>query len=219
MLHRIAERDGSDIREHVKQIRSPSPDASALDASTGSRKALLLLSFAVLLAWALPTLGSALSGRTSGQPITGDLAQGSASPASPLTVAEQRVAAHPSDIAARLALAWAYSNAANIKGAVQQYVAVLNLDPANPAANAQLGLVLSILGRSKSGLAHVERALATDPKYPEALYVKGYILLRGLGRNRAAVAPLEEYLKVAPLGTERDLVKQLLDAARAPRAH
>jgi len=218
VLHRIAERDGSDIREHVKEIRSPAPGLGAQQAASSSRKAFVLLSIAVVLAWAVPTLGSALGARTPGQPITGDLAQSSPSPADALTAEEQQVAAHPDDIAARLALARAYSGAANITGAVRQYVAVLNRDPASPEANAQLGLVLSILGRSKSGLAHVERALVTDPTYPEALYIKGYILLRGLGRSRPAVAPLEEYLKVAPFGAERSSVKALLAAARASGA-
>jgi hypothetical protein len=54
-----------------------------------------------------------------------------------------------------------------------------------------------------------------DATYPEALYEKGLILLRGLQRPIDAVAPLTAYLSAAPDGAHRAAVDAMLDEIQA----
>jgi hypothetical protein len=61
----------------------------------------------------------------------------------------------------------------------------------------------------------VDRALATAPGYPEALFIRGWILLEGLDRPAAAIDSLERYLDAAPFGAERDRAEELIAQARA----
>lgn len=122
--------------------------------------------------------------------------------------------AHPKDVAARLDLAYPYLDVGQIPQAIDQYVAALRLDPENAEAHANLGLLLFLAGRPRVGLSQVDEALSVDPTYPEALYIKGLILLKGLGRERQAASVLEKYLQLAPFGGERDLVERLLQQVR-----
>jgi hypothetical protein len=46
------------------------------------------------------------------------------------------------------------------------------------------------------------------------LYIKGLILLKGLGRERQAASVFERYLQRAPFGGERDFVERLLQRVR-----
>jgi tetratricopeptide (TPR) repeat protein len=131
----------------------------------------------------------------------------------PLSFFEQRVAEHPTDVAARLDLAQRYLEAGDARAAVAQYLMVLNLDPGNPEAQANLGFILYRAGRAEDGLRAVERALAPDPTYPEALYFKGVILLRGLGRPEEAADAFRSYLTAAPFGSHRAEVQSLLSEA------
>jgi len=100
--------------------------------------------------------------------------------------------------------------AGDAKSAVTQYLAVLALDPRNAEAQANLGFVLYEAGRPEDGLRAVEQALVVDPNYPEALYFKGVILLRGLHRPTEAAVALRAYLAAAPFGSHRAEVESLL---------
>jgi tetratricopeptide (TPR) repeat protein len=60
----------------------------------------------------------------------------------------------------------------------------------------------------------VERALEIDPSYAEALYVKGVILLNGLGRPEEAAAAFRAYLREAPFGSHREEVERLLERSK-----
>jgi tetratricopeptide (TPR) repeat protein len=95
---------------------------------------------------------------------------------------------------------------------------VLRLQPSNVEAKTRLGLLLFRAGLPEPGLRSVEQALATDPRYPEALYARGVILFMGMGQPKAAVPSLRAYLQVAPYGAHRDLVEQLLRLAATPGA-
>jgi hypothetical protein len=61
----------------------------------------------------------------------------------------------------------------------------------------------------------VDRVLAAHPNYPEALYVRGLILLMGLRQPEAAERDLTAYLAVAPSGAYRTAVETLLVLARS----
>jgi tetratricopeptide (TPR) repeat protein len=133
----------------------------------------------------------------------------------PLSVFEQRVRDHPGDVAARLDLGRRYLDAGKLREATDQYLAAQKLDPGNVDANTSLSLLLLRAGLVSPALRAVNRALATDARYPEALYAKGLIELMGVQDPRAAVKSLEAYLDAAPFGSHRDTVEQLLQFAKS----
>ncbi len=154
-------------------------------------------------------------GERRGLVFTGDLTGNDATASSdPLAFFRDRVARNPDDVAARLDLAHRYLDANRARKAVDQYLAAVRLDPDNAEANAHLGLLLHLSGRPGRGLRLVERALEVDPRYPEALFFKGLILLKGLDRPGPAVDALAAYLEAAPYGSERAAARRLLDEAR-----
>ena len=101
---------------------------------------------------------------------------------------EERVEAQPDDLAARLDLAHRYLDAGMTVDSLAQYEAALKLNPGNAEANAHVGIILYLADRPKEALASVNRSLRVDAGYPEALFSRGLILLRGLHRPREAVS-------------------------------
>jgi len=129
---------------------------------------------------------------------------------------EQRVADHPNDVAARLDLGRRYLDAQRFDDALEQYTKVLELDPDDAEAFAQIALILLIGDRPDEALDTVDRALEIAPDYPEALFYRGVILLDDrIDHAEQAIAALERYLEVAPFGAERDDAQDLIDEARA----
>jgi cytochrome c-type biogenesis protein CcmH/NrfG len=154
--------------------------------------------------------------------VTGIARNAEPAPASPLADAndpfaffERRVREHPHDLAARLDLGQRYLDAMRVKDALVQYRAALALDPEDAEANAKVGLVLFLADRPRMALTWVDRALGTAPDYPEAHFIRGWILLDGLDRPEEAVVSLQRYLRLAPFGAERANARRLL--ARAER--
>jgi cytochrome c-type biogenesis protein CcmH/NrfG len=178
----------------------------------------------------------AVSSRTAGQAITGDSvpgasavagATGSAPASQPghksptpgqlaaVAAAEAQVRQNPKNVNAHLALAEAYTAAGASQLAAVEYLAVLRLDPANAEANTSLALLAFDVGRAQQAKAMVDRVLAVNPKYPEALYLRGVINLMGLRRPQAAARDFSTYLAVAPYGSHRTAAVTLLAVARS----
>jgi tetratricopeptide (TPR) repeat protein len=164
---------------------------------------------AIVVGIAVPLLAKAVGSRAPQQAITGDSNLGGGQGSS-LAFFKKRVRDHPNDAAARLDLAERYVNAGLTGLAVAQFTAAIELDPQDVEANTGLALVLYGQGRAADGLVTVNRALAVDPTYPEALYAKGLILLDGLHHPRAAAVALRAYMAAAPFGAHRTQVEQLL---------
>jgi cytochrome c-type biogenesis protein CcmI len=173
-----------------------------------SPRAAVLGGLAVAVVVAL-LLVAAIAPRDSSQTITGDTGIGGSSVTS-LAYFKQRVQKHPQDVAARLDLAQRYRDAGMTGLASLQYTEAIHLDPTNAEALTGMAFVLFDSGRSREALGEVQRALAVDATYPEALYEKGLILLRGLDRPAEAAAPLTAYLSAAPDGAYRAAVQAML---------
>lgn len=135
----------------------------------------------------------------------------------PFAFFERRVRDHPNDLAARLDLAHRYLDADRIEEALDEYAVALELDPDDAEAHAHIGLIL-YASRPQAALASVDRALETAPNYPEALFIRGAILLRGLDRPKEAIEAFEAYLAAAPFGQERGTAQQLIAEAEAALA-
>ncbi len=136
-----------------------------------------------------------------------------ASAEDPLAFFEQRVEDHPDDLAARLDLAHRYLDAGMIEESLGEYAVALELDPDDAEAHAHVGIILYLSERPREALDSVDRSLSTDPGYPEALFIRGLILLRGLDRPEPAIAALERYLDAAPFGAERGNAEELIAEA------
>jgi len=128
---------------------------------------------------------------------------------------QERVKAHPNDVAARLDLAHRYLDAGMLPQAAAEYRRALALDPNDADALAHIGFILHLSGASANGLASERKALAVDPTYADALFYEGLILLHGLNRPAGAIAPLAAYLKAAPSGSEGPEARRLLAEARS----
>jgi hypothetical protein len=134
----------------------------------------------------------------------------------PLAFFEQRVKDQPDDLAARLDLAHRYLDAGMIEESLAEYAVALELDPDDAEAHAHVGIILYLSDRPLEALDAVDRALATDPGYPEALFFRGVILLRGLDRPQEAIVAFERYLDAAPFGAQRGSAQEMI--AEAERA-
>ena len=213
VLRAIRVRGGaSGFSSELSAIRAPSSGDGAGGVSTKlSRLAPGLLAAGLVVSVTVPVLAGSITGRSPDAPITGS-GPGTGTQ-SALAFFEQRVRAHPADVAARLDLAQRSLESGDARGAIQQYEQVLRLDPTNAEAHARLGLILFQAGRPEEGLRAVEQALTVSPSYAEALYFKGVILLQGLNRPREAVASFRAYLDAAQFGSRRDEVSRLLQIA------
>jgi cytochrome c-type biogenesis protein CcmH/NrfG len=182
-------------------------------------------------------LAGAVTSRHAGQTITGNSVPGAAAAAgspsgsaaasqsgrkSPtpqqlaaVAAAEAQVKQHPKDVSAHLTLAEAYAAAGAGQLAAVEYLAVTRLDPANAEANTNLALLAFEVGRAAQGKTMVDRVLAANPDYPEALYVRGLINLMGLRRPKAAEHDFNAYLAVAPFGSHRTAAATLLALAQS----
>jgi cytochrome c-type biogenesis protein CcmH/NrfG len=129
--------------------------------------------------------------------------------------AEAVVQQNPRSVTAHLALASAYVAAGASQLAAVEWLAVTQLDPGNAEASTDLALLAFEVGRARQARTMVDRALATNPKYPEGLYVRGLIDLMGLRQPAAAVRDLNAYLAAAPYGSHRTDAVTLIALAQA----
>jgi hypothetical protein len=127
-----------------------------------------------------------------------------------ISSAMARVRARPRDAAAHLDLARAYAGAEQAQLSTVEYLAVVQLDKANPEANSALALVALAAGSPTEGKRLVDAVLAEHPRYPDALYTRGLIYLVGLHRSGPGVRDLRAYLRAAPFGSHRPAVETLL---------
>lgn len=132
-----------------------------------------------------------------------------------VAAAEAQVKQTPKDVSAHLALAEAFAAAGAGQQAAVEYLAVTRLDPTNAEANTNLALLAFEVGRAAQAKTMVNHVLTADPKYPEALYVRGLVDLMGLRQPKAAEHDFSSYLTVAPFGSHRTQAATLLALAQS----
>ena len=216
----------------------PPPDSGGAKAKgRWRRRSAILLIVAGAAAAVTVLLEHAVTPRTAGETISGTAVAGAApaagGPASPapgaspgrkpptrqqlmaVAEAEAVVKQNPKSVPAHLALASAYVAAGASQLAAVEWLAVTQLDPGNAEANTDLAFLAFEVGRARRARTMVDRALATNPKYPEGLYVRGLIDLMGLRQPAAAVRDLNAYLAAAPYGSHRTDAVTLIALAQA----
>lgn len=194
------------LRREIRELRDP-----VSSPSTRRRLVAALLVGTAIVGASVPLLAGSLRARQAGQAITGGTGPGaSADNQDPLAFFQERVRQNPSNLLARLDLAHRYLDTGRVGAAAGEYAAALRLEPANAEARAHVGFILFLAGRASDGLRQARKALTLDPKYPEAWFIEGVILVKGLDRPAAGRLALERYLELAPFGAERDTARALL---------
>lgn len=233
VLRRIDRRVGSgELTTGLREIRPVSKPAPVSPARRRLRLVAGVVGGLVVLGGAVALLTGAVSPRQSGASITGGIADQGAPPApaapsasnAPSAAAEAAIAAaqaqvkqNPKDVTAHLALAEAEMSANSSNQAAIEYLAVLQLQPNNAAANTGLALIAFQDGNTADAKKIVDKVLAAQPKYPEALYARGVIELMGMGQTSPAKRDLDSYLSAAPFGSHKQDVQTLLGMiAEAP---
>jgi len=117
------------------------------------------------------------------------------------TEMESVVADFPNVVDMRLALARRYFDAGDLSQALPHYLTILEQEPANPEANANLGWMtfLSDPGQSATAAAFVERALTAAPGYAQATFYLANIRLYGLDDAEGARPLIDELMELDDL--------------------
>ncbi len=165
--------------------------------------AIALVAVIALSVGLVPALVRSLHDRGAGQGIT-----------DPIKFFRDRVRANPHDVAARLDYAHRLQDSGQLGDAFRQYTAALAIQPDNVDALANFGLLVHLSGRPLQGLDAENRALKIQPGYPEALFYKGAILLRGLDRPQDAIPYLQRYLDASPYGSYGPTARKMIADAR-----
>jgi len=198
------------------------------------RRVLTVAGVAAFAALAGVALAFALGARLPGQTSSGNN-QASASPQQ--TTAERirelnaAIARNPGDVTSRLLLAQYLEADNNLPAALQQYSAIVKIQPMNAVAVAQEGRVLYLTAESSptqasylDGIARsdLDQAIELDPQYPDAHFFRAIVLAYEYQDYAGAQDDLQHYLVLAPngqfAGQVRDLLAQVTDALTGPPA-
>jgi cytochrome c-type biogenesis protein CcmH len=179
-----------------------------------------IIGFAVL---AGVTLAYALGARLPGQTASGNSPSGGG--ATPTAAASRKrleaaVAKNPNDVASRLLLARFLEADGELARALEEYDAVLAVDPQSAQAEAQSGRLLYVTaGKAPAADAaalvqkareRLDRALEIDPGYADARFFRAILLANEDGDFAGAQGDLQRYLVASPNGTFAGQARQLL---------
>ena len=168
-------------------------------------------------------LATALGARLPGQTSSGNAP--ASTPAS-LSATQRRqqlqaaVARNPQDIASRMLLAEFLESENNFAGALQQYDAIMTIDPSNAVAEAQGGRILYLTARrprrqqaadlDNRARARLDHAIQLNPQYADAHFFRAIILAQEFQDFTGAQNDVQHYLVLAPNGTFAGQARQLL---------
>lgn len=203
-------RDGKDAR------RAPEPISRR-------RRVLTAGGMVVFVVLAGLALAAALGARLPGQTSSGNAP---ASTPAKLSATQRRqqlqaaVTRNPNDIASRTLLAEFLESENNFAGALQQYDAIMTIDPSNAVAEAQGGRILYLTAKAappsqaadldNRARARLDHAIQLNPQYADAHFFRAIILAEEFQDFTDAQNDLQHYLVLTPNGTFADQARQLL---------
>jgi cytochrome c-type biogenesis protein CcmH/NrfG len=211
----------------IRSLRDGVRDTPRGGDAPGRRRRVLLIGAVVVFAMlAGVALASALGARLPGQTSSGNTGSRTGTAAPGATVRQRRqqleaaVARNPQDVASRLLLAEFLEAENNPAGALQQYDAVVKLDPSNAIAEAQAGRILYLTAQAapasqaadlvNRARARLDHAILLNPQYADAHFFRAIILAQEFQAFTDAQNDLQHYLVLAPNGTFADQARQLL---------
>ena len=119
-----------------------------------------------------------------------------------------------SGLADRLAEAHRLDGEGKAVEALKRYDAVLREDPRNVEALAYRGWLLKRAGLADAALASLDRAVAIDPRYPDAHFFRGMVLYQDRNDPAAAVPEFQAFLANDPPPAMVGPVEEVLNRAR-----
>lgn len=203
-------RDGVDTRPEQEQ-------------RPASRRWLVIVGLVAFAVVAGVVLAFALGARLPGETSSGNTGSPDGQQASTMDRRERlerAVAANPDDVASRLLLAQYLEADNDLAAALQQYDAVIGIDPGNAQAQAQSGRILYLTATEAdptdaadlvdASRARLDKAVELDPELADARFFRAIVLANEYGDFAAAQGDLQRYLVAAPDGTFADQARQLL---------
>jgi cytochrome c-type biogenesis protein CcmH/NrfG len=211
----------------IRSLRDGVRDTPRGGEAPGGRRRVLLIGAVVVFGMLTGVaLASALGARLPGQTSSGNTGSRTGTAAPGATVRQRRqqleaaVARNPQDVASRLLLAEFLEAENNPAGALQQYDAVVKLDPSNAIAEAQAGRILYLTAQAapasqaadlvNRARARLDHAILLNPQYADAHFFRAIILAQEFQAFTDAQNDLQHYLVLAPNGMFADQARQLL---------
>lgn len=188
------------------------PAGTAPARHRGRRAVTAVLVAAVVVGGGGTLLARSLGEREAGQTITGN----AQSQSDTLDTLARRARQRPDDFDAQMAYASALMQAGEAVDALRAFDTAARLDPSAPAPKAYGGWLVFLAGLTEEALPRIDAAIAADPDYPDAHFFRGMVLLRGRNDRDGALVELRRFLDLAPTGTERDQVQQLVASLEQP---
>lgn len=213
---------GRELAEHYRR-EAEELVAVETEPSAGSRFRLggralvgtLLMGVALVVIAVL--VAGAIEDREPGEFVTGNIDGRDLSEVSTQEM-EEVVAEFPQVVGMRLALAGRYFDQGDFSAALPHYLAVLEQNPDEPEANANVGWMtfLSDPAQSETAAAFLERSLAAAPGYGQATFYLANVRLYGLDDRAGAEALLTELAAADDLPADvRSTVEDMLVEARS----
>jgi tetratricopeptide (TPR) repeat protein len=132
-----------------------------------------------------------------GAPPAGEASAGAASGAGSRPIP-------PGMLQGMLQAARASLEAGRVQEAIAAYQAVLKREPQNVDALSHFGLILAMAGHADQALEYLDRALAVNPDYPEALSYSAQVRFELKQDYAGAIAAWERFAKVVENPAARD---------------
>lgn len=213
----IEEADYASLRDDyttraAAALRGPAPVASAgvVAVERTRRGSKARAGVVVLGVVAVAGVAGVAVARTAGERMPGSAAAGSITDTGP---------------GEKLSRAAALAGQGKFLDAIQLYDEVIKSDPGNAQALAYRGWLVRLAGKQGNdmalidkGLSYIERAIAADPKYPDAHFFRGEILLRDKSQPADAIGEFKAFLDGGGAPEMASLVSSELAAAQQAAA-
>jgi cytochrome c-type biogenesis protein CcmH len=202
--------DGADAPAPTAGASSPAARRAAVGVAIG-------LVVALLVGFLLPEPYSLAAETVVNQPLAEAQAAEAARQAEIGQLLET-VAANPEDRAALSALADAYltgTTAEDLQRAATLLLALISLDPDNPAPYGRLITAYVRAGDWENASAATEALAELEPDSPDVAFFEGLIAWQGHGDADTAIAAFDEFLEMAPDDPRVPMIRGLRGEAAA----
>ena len=213
----------------IRALRDGVGSDSPATRTPTRRRWLTVGAVVVFVVLAGASLGAALGVRLPGQTSSGN-ASTSKNASDPSVTIRERIAKleasvkkKPDDVPGRLLLARFLESDGDLKGALEQYDAVLELQPVNVEAESEAGRLLYLTARASvktnasetarlvdAARARLDHAIELDPGFPDVRFYRAIVLANEYGEFELAQSDLQRYLILAPNGSFVAQARQLL---------
>lgn len=179
VLRRIDEIPGSPVVADVTVDATASHDGRRRQSRTRPRTVVAALLLAAIAAAAGYGVARSSGERLATDQATGNLTEGSVD---------------------RITRAQVLTSEGKVLEAIKVYDDLLKDDPQNPVALAERGWLISRVDPAlvDRGLAGIDQAIAVDPKYPDAHFFRGMILLQAKNQPSEAAAAFQRGIDANP---------------------